>query len=529
MNALPLLWLSLSFLSGLLAAILFSLPNLLPFLLIAIGFSLSLLEKRFGSRWAIFQNRNRISPLAWGVLIIAFSIGFLRYQTAQIPITKGQVGLYNNSGQVTLIGKVTAPPVKGDRVSQVRLQVQRLFLKSNQEITPISGLVLLWVAKDDEYDYGDLIQAEGKLIIPFEDSEFSYKDYLARQGIFSLMLYPKVILIQKGTGNPILAMIYSLREKAYQTLRQLFPMPEASVFAGILLGIQSDIPDFLYQAYQASGTSHVLVISGFNIAIIAALISRLFRQIFPFGWDALASVIAIGFYTVLVGAQPPVVRAAIMGVIALPAYLLGRRLIGLNVLAFTAAIMVFFSPSLILDVSFQLSFLATLGIMVFTDPLKDLYLKFTTRFFHNDNANRWTSWVVDYLLVTLAAQFAVFPVILSHFKYLSVVSLPANLLILPVQPAVMVLGGVALLTGLLFLPAGQVIAKLAWLPAFYSDQMAIWLGALPFAAIRTSPSWAWLAEIILVAALFPAIRYQFSSRQKASRIRTSRAEQINAH
>ena len=145
MNALPLLWLSLSFLSGLLAAILFSLPNLLPFLLIAIGFSLSLLEKRFGSRWAIFQNRNRISPLAWGVLIIAFSIGFLRYQTAQIPITKGQVGLYNNSGQVTLIGKVTAPPVKGDRVSQVRLQVQRLFLKSNQEITPISGLVLLWV------------------------------------------------------------------------------------------------------------------------------------------------------------------------------------------------------------------------------------------------------------------------------------------------------------------------------------------------------------------------------------------------
>ena len=520
MNALPLLWLSVSFLLGLLAAILFSLPNLLIFLLIAIGFSLNFLEKRFGSRWAFFQNHIRISPLAWGVLLIAFSIGSLRYQTAQIPITREQVGWYNNSGQVTLVGKVTAPPVKGDRVSQVRLQVQRLILMNSREITPISGMVLLWVQKDAEYDYGDLIQADGKLITPFEDSEFSYKDYLARQGIFSLIPYPKVILIQKGTGNPILSMIYSLREKADQTLRQLFPMPEASVFAGILLGIQSDIPDFLYQAYQASGTSHVLVISGFNIAIIAALISRLFRRIFPFGWGALASVIAIGFYTVLVGAQPPVVRAAIMGVIALPAYLLGRRLIGLNVLAFTAALMVFFSPFLLLDVSFQLSFLATLGIMVFTDPLKDIYLNFTKRFFHNDNPNRWTSWVDDYLLVTLAAQFSVFPVILFHFKYLSVVSLPANLLILPVQPAVMFLGGTALLTGMLFLPAGQVVAKLAWLPAFYSDQLAVWLGTLPFAAIRTSPSWAWLAVIILVAALFPAIRYHFTPRQKKNQSMT---------
>jgi competence protein ComEC len=523
MNALPLLWLSVTFLLGLLAAILFSLPIIFLFFLIASGFFLCLLEKRFGSQWAIFQNRTRISPLAWGILLIAFSVGFLRYQTAQIPITREQVGWYNNSGLVTLVGKVTAPSVKSDRVSQVRLQVQRLFLSDNQEITPISGMVLLWVPKNAEYDYGDFIQAQGKLIIPFENSEFSYKDYLARQGIFSLVPYPKIILIQKNTGSPIFEKIYALREKADQTLHQLFPMPEASVFAGILLGIQSDIPDFLYQAYQASGTSHVLVISGFNIAIIAALISRLFRRIFPFGWDALASVIAIGLYTVLVGAQPPVVRAAIMGIIALPAYLLGRRLIGLNILAFTAALMVFFSPFLLLDVSFQLSFLSTMGIMVFTDPLKDIFYNFTNRLFHNDHDDRWISWVDDYLLVTLAAQFAVFPVILAHFKYLSLVTLPANLLILPVQPAVMVLGGVALIAGMLFPPAGQLIARLAWLPAFYSNQISIWLGALPFATIRTSPGWAWLAGIIFISALIPAIRYQFTPWLKANRTRRSRA------
>ena len=379
---------------------------------------------------------------------------------------------------------------------------------------------MCWVSKDEDYEYGDLLQVDGKLITPFEDQEFSYKEYLTRQGIFSLMPYPKVILIQKNTGNPILMGIFSLREQAHQTLRQLFPAPEASVFSGILLGIQSDIPDYLYQAYQASGTSHVLVISGFNIAIIAALISKLFKRIFPFGWDALASVIAIAFYTVLVGAQPPVVRAAIMGVIALPAYLLGRRLIGMNVLAFTAAIMVFFSPALLLDVSFQLSFLATLGIMVFTDPLKDLFLRLIQRFFHIENPGGWVDWVSDYFLVTLAAQFAVFPIILYHFNYLSVVSIPANFLILPVQPAVMVLGGIALLVGMLFLPAGQLVAKIAWLPAFYSDQMSVWLGSLPFATMRTSSGWSWLAGILLVAALIPAIRYQFTPRQNKTRNKT---------
>jgi competence protein ComEC len=516
-NALPLLWLSLSFLTGLLAASLLSLPVFLLFLLIAIGLILYILEKRYSSRWTIFLKRSRISPLAWGILLISFSVGFLRYQTAQIPITREDVGWYNNSGKVTLIGKVAAPPIQGDRMVQVRLQVQRLTLANNQEITPIRGLVLLWVPKDAEYEYGDLLQVDGKLIIPFEDQEFSYKEVLARQGIFSLITYPKVILLQKGTGNPILMGMYSFRERAHQTLRQLFPAPEASVFAGILLGIQSDIPDYLYQAYQASGTSHILVISGFNIAIIAALISRLFRRIFPFGWDALASVIAIVFYTVLVGAQPPVVRAAIMGVIALPAYLLGRRLIGIHVLAFTAAIMVFFTPSLPLDVSFQLSFLATLGIMVFTDPLKGFFMGFIQRLFTIENSSGWMDWVSDYFLVTLAAQFAVFPIILYHFNYLSIVSIPANFLILPVQPAVMVLGGMALIAGLLFPPLGQVIAKIAWLPAFYSDQLSVGLGTLPFAAMRASSSWSWLAGFLLVVALIPAIRYQFTPRNKKSR------------
>ena len=427
MNALPLLWLSFFFLLGLFTAHLFSLPNFLILCLIAFGIVFVLLEKRAGIQWKIFKERPRISPLAWGVLWIAFFIGFIRQQTSQIPLTREQVGWYNNSGIVTLIGRVAAPPTKSERVSQVRLEVERLVLAEGQEINPIGGMVLLWLPKDSQVKYGDQLQVQGKLTTPPEDAEFSYKEYLARQGIYSLMSFPKMILTNENTGNPFLSAMYVLRDSAYHILRQILPMPEAAVLAGILLGMQNDIPEYLYQAYQASGTTHILVISGFNIAIISALIARFFRRIFPYGWDALASTAAIVFYTLLVGAEPPVVRAAIMGIIALPAYLLGRRLINLNVLSFTAAIMLFFSPTLLLDVSFQLSFLATLGIMVFSDPLKELAGKLFFKKHSPDEDTSISGWINDYLLVTLSAQIAVLPILLTHFKYLSLVTLPANL------------------------------------------------------------------------------------------------------
>ena len=121
----------------------------------------------------------------------------------------------------------------------------------------------------------------------------------------------------------------------------------------------------------------------------------------------------------------------------------------------------------------------------------------------------------EWNLVTLAAQIAVLPVLLSHFDFLSLVSLPANLLILPVQPLVMGLGGIALVTGLVFLPIGSIIGKIAWLPVFYSNQMSLWMGSLPFAMLRTSSNWAWTAWIVLIALFIPALRYHFQHSLKS--------------
>lgn len=514
MNALPLLWLSTFFIFGLFSANFITSSISILIELATVGVALVIIEFSIGKKWRFFQKRPRIAPFAIGILWMAFLTGFIRQQTSLVDLSKDQAGWYNGAGKVTLTGTISAPPTKSERFIQASLEVQSLVLPDGQNIHPIRGTVLLWLSKDSHWEYGDQLQVLGNLNTPFEDAVFSYKDFLAQQGINSLMIYPKTILLGKNHGNPILALLNDIRTTADQTLRQLLPMPESAVASGILLGRQDNIPKDIYQAYQASGTAHILVISGFNIAILSALISRFFRRILPYGWDAFASAGAILFYTLLVGAEPPVVRAAIMGILALPATLLGRRMIPLNMLVFTAALMLFFSPNLLQDISFQLTFLATLGIILFCDPIDQFVgkglLKFSSAFAQSTR----TSWIKEYLIVTLTAQIGVLPVLLSHFNYQSLLTLPANLLILPAQPLIMASSGITLVTGLIFLPAGNLVAKLAWLPLLYSDQMALWMGALPFAMIKTTTSWAWIGWVALLGLTFPALRYHFQLLEK---------------
>jgi len=507
MNKLPLLWLSLAFLGGIITASLALPAQSLLFFLFASGVLTLLIEFYFSKHTIYIEERKRVLPLPIGLLVLVFTLGMLRVQTSQFMLSPEEVSWYNERGQTTLIAKVIAPPLAGERFTQVRVEAEQVVF--DQPID-VDGRVLLWLPNSYAVAYGERLRLVGELQTPSEDDDFSYKDYLSRQGIHSLMPFPKISLLQENAGNWLLSIIYSLRDNAHHTLRRIFPMPESSLFSGILLGIQSDIPDYLYKGYQASGTAHILVISGFNISILAALFLRFFRRILPYGWDTLGALLAISLYTLLVGAQPPVMRAAIMGCLGLPAYLFGRCTLGLHTLAFTAAIMLLVSPALIGDVSFQLSFLATLGIFCFADPLQNKVQSLAAHRFSEENIQTWFTPLSEYLLITLAAQFAALPAIIFHFGYFSVFSLLGNILILPVQPLIMVLGGVSLLVGLLIEPLGQILAWFAWWPARYSDRMALFLGGLPNAVVSVPRNMVWITTLILIICLIPAVRYQFS-------------------
>jgi competence protein ComEC len=178
-------------------------------------------------------------------------------------------------------------------------------------------------------------------------------------------------------------------------------------------------------------------------------------------WILALTVLAIAGYTILAGAGASVVRAAIMGSLALVGAQLGRRssgLAGFNTLAFTAAVMSLFNPLLPWDASFQLSFAATLGLMLYAAPLQDGFTRLAARHLPLPLARKIAGPVGEYILFTLAAQITTLPVVLYHFQRLSISALLVNPLVLPAQPLVMILSGLAVIVGMVVEPLGRLLA-----------------------------------------------------------------------
>jgi len=221
------------------------------------------------------------------------------------------------------------------------------------------------------------------------------------------------------------------------------------------------------------------------------------------------ALLGIAIYTILVGADAAVVRAAIMGGLALFATLLGRRQTGLNTLALVAAVMAAFNPLVLWNIGFQLSFAATLGLVLYADPLKEAFERLAAKFVPLERAQKWSPAVGEYLLFTLAAQVMVLPVIIYHFQRVSISSLLANPLILPVQPPLMMLGGLALLAGTIYFPLGQILAWIAWPFVAYTIRVVELLAEIPGGAVN-------LGEVsLLVVIAFYALLFgvTFAGRQ----------------
>jgi competence protein ComEC len=157
-----------------------------------------------------------------------------------------------------------------------------------------------------------------------------------------------------------------------------------------------------------------------------------------------------------------VVRAALMGTLALIARQVGRQQDELNSLGFVAALMALANPDILWDVGFQLSFMATLGLVLYAAPLTEAFLRLASRRLSTSTAQHLAGPVGEYVLLTFAAQITTLPVIAYHFNRISLVAFLVNPLILPAQPPVMILGGLALLVSLVFQPLGQLLAYLAW-------------------------------------------------------------------
>jgi competence protein ComEC len=413
---------------------------------------------RLGS-W-VSRTRRRV-PL-W-LLVLAFALGGVRYQLATPEFDAGFIAWYNDSlANFVVEGVVAAPPDVRDTSTYLRLEVSALQPENGPQIPPVEGNLLVVVYEPGAWAYGDLLRLEGRLETPPEGEGFSYRDYLARQGVYSTMRGPKVEVLAHEQGNPLLQVIYGLRQQALDMVYALWPDPEASLLAGILLGIESGIPPQVREAFVATGTSHIIAISGFNITIVAALFAAGFTRLLGPLRGAVAAAVGIAFYTIFVGGDPAVFRAAILGGLALFATQIGRRQAGLNSLALAALVMALLDPFVLWDVGFQLSFAATLGLVLYAEPLTAGFKLLASRRLPQARVQALSGPVSEYLLMTLAAQITTLPIILFYFQRLSLSAFVTNPLILPAQPPVMTLGGLAVILGLVFEPLGRLAAPLVW-------------------------------------------------------------------
>jgi competence protein ComEC len=487
----PLFWISLAFLCGIVLSTGFSVP-ILGWSLLAL-FALILLippiYRRLISRFSprlthLTESLKLSSPALYPLIILFLCLGAIRYQLTRPVIDTAFIGYYNDqSSEYIIDGVVVEPPDVRDSYINLRINIDQLHTVDANQFIPVDGLLLARVSTSTSFIYGDRIRLQGHLETPPENEDFSYRDYLANQGIYSYMAYPATSLLQHGQGNPVYAALYAFRQHAIDLVYSFYPDPEASLLAGILLGVQSGIPPDVQEAFRLTGTSHIIVISGFNITIIAGLFIFMFNRLLGERKGAVVAAIGIVFYTLLVGANAAVLRAAFLGLFTLLGHQLGRRQVGLNSLAFVAAVMAFATPTVLWDVSFQLSFAATLGIMIFAEPFTQGFINFTARFISRDKADRLAGPVGEYFLLTLAAQLTALPLIVYYFKRISLTALLANPLILPAQPALMVLGGLSILTGIVFHPLGQLFAWAAWPFTAYTIRMVEWFATIPHGSI----------------------------------------------
>jgi competence protein ComEC len=468
----PLFWLSIAFLVGIILASVLPV-NLVTWLFLAstslVLTAVQYLRKRRENRSLshppqIHQGQRFSSPPSLAILFTALFIGAARYIGVIPDLTNPRlISAHNDTGQQMMVtGTIDAMPEKRDTSTYLRVEVERMHPSGDLHYAEVTGLILVTTSTQKDFQYGDRVVIRGYLETPPEDETFSYRDYLARQGIYTQMRGAKVSLLENNQGSWLMRQILELRSQALQLVFRLWPDPEASLLAGILLGVETTIPEPVQQAFQESGTSHIIAISGFNIAIVAALFTRSLGRIMGPYKGGLAAVVAITIYTILVGADAAVVRAAIMGSLSLFAELVGRRQRGVYTLVITAGIMAAADPQIPWDIGFQLSFAASLGLILYAEPLAQAFTRLASRWIPEETAQKISGPVGEFVLFTLAAQITTLPIIATHFGTLSWIAFLANPLILPAQPPIMILGGFALILGLIWQPLGRITAPLAW-------------------------------------------------------------------
>ncbi len=401
---------------------------------------------------------NSKNKIIFGICIAIFAFGIWRsFET----FSRGKPTPQADK-KIVFSGKIIGEPDRRSGFSQ--------YILENDDL----GRVLVRTNIYPEFFYGDILKLNGKIEAPENFSGFDYQNYLAKDNIFLVSQYPKITLIERPTSQNLYGRLLNIKKSFVDIINKLFSEPHASFLAALLVGAKRTLPSDLIDAFNRTGTSHIVAISGYNISIISIiLLNFLGYLLLPRRFIFWLVGIGLILFTLIAGAGASVVRAAIMGGLLILAKHEGRSYQITNAIILAGAIMLFFNPYLLrYDASFQLSFLATFGL-VYLAPRFDKWFSRLPNFL-SFRAN---------LSATLSAQIMTLPIILFGFGRISLIAILANILILPVVPLTMLFGFLAGLAGFLSLKIAAIFVLPTWFLLSYQIWIVKILSLLPFASI----------------------------------------------
>jgi competence protein ComEC len=455
------------------------------------AFILAIARRRTSPTW----RQRPIAPLAAGVALVALRLALNGPALAPTSIPSG-----DGPWAASVVG--IGSPRDGEQTATLALEP--------------SGLrVAATVPRYPELATGDRVSTSGRLE-PLPSDDGGYGTYLRRIGV-TATLRGRSLDRLAGDGSPA-GVVESLRRSSGDALTRSLPEPEAGLAAGILIGLRDRVDRDLAAAFTTAGVSHVVAISGWNIAIVAAVAAGLLRGRLGRRGRSVVTLGAIVAYTVAAGGSPSVVRAAVMAAVVLLARESGRAGAAATALGWAVVLLLLVDPGMVADPGFQLSVLATAGLIAWATRVTD-----RLRSWHG---GMLPGWLAESLGISFAAEAATLPVVLAGFGRFAVLAPVVNLLVVPLVPPAMAAGTVALVGGWLAQAgAPAIVATIVGLPGWLAlaAMVAVVRGAasLPFANVNLPPPWGVVAGLGAAAAVVVVASGRLN-RPRVRRVRSRR-------
>jgi competence protein ComEC len=453
---------------------------------------------------SVFYKRK--TAVVIGFCLFFLLLGIFHLHRHELSIANNPLTLMAGQNQENVFfGTVCAEP--DVRKTTTKLSICEIESLDNSE-NFLDGKILITVKKYPEYKYGDNIKIIGTLEEPVVFDSFDYKKYLAKDGICAVMYFPKIKLLDKTNVSKTFlntlvensfGAILDFKKKLKRVISQNLSPPQSSILGSIILGDKRKISDQWKEKLNITGTRHITCISGMHIIILSGMLMRLGIALGLWRRTAFYFTVFLLFlFIIMVGAPPSAMRAGIMAGMILFAQKIGRLRSADRAIVFAAVLILFFNPFLLSrDIGFQLSFLASIGIIYLHPIAQNFYPgKMIKQYFQLSQDSIRSIW--DIVFMSLSAQIFTLPILIYNFGYVSLVVIFTNILIIPILPLIFGLGFVFILLGAVCGFLGWLLSLPCWLLLTYIIIVVEKFSLLSYASYNLTVPWMFIPVFYII-------------------------------